>query len=318
MPPKRTPAGGDSVFRTIDVVGDAWSWLVLREAIFHGVRRFNDFRVRLGIARETLRTRLERLTAGALLERRPGPEGAAFSEYVLTERGRDFFACLATAMRWGDRWRVDDRIKLPKARHVGCGRPFEAILRCSECGKELEARAVDFTLAPGARAELRRSNEHGQRHRGPGLHLLERRRACSIARTLQVIGDRWSGLVIRESFLGTRRFDDFQERLGIASNVLSERLARLVEVRILAKRPYHDRPRRHEYRLTKKGFDLYPVPLAMLTWGDRWLSAGRSRLLLSHRSCGKRFTAMLTCGRCGNMVERDDIAPSVAGRSRRR
>src|SRR5437016_8632872 len=97
---KQPRAGGDSVFRTIDVVGDAWSWLVLREAIFHDVRRFNEFRSGLGIARETLRARLDQLTAGGLLEQRPRPGGGPFAEYVLTERGRDFFACLATAMRW--------------------------------------------------------------------------------------------------------------------------------------------------------------------------------------------------------------------------
>ena len=308
MTTTRVPRGGDSVFRAIDVVGDAWAWLVLREAILHDVRRFNDFQSRLGVPRQTLRTRLARLTSAGLLERRRPADGGRFSEYALTECGRDFFACLATAMRWGERWCADPRAEVARPRHLGCGGRFEPVLACSACGESLEARAVTFELGRGARAELRRWNRaRSERQREPGLDLLERERACSIARTLRVLGDRWSALVIRESFLGTRRFDEFQRRLGIAPNILSQRLGRLVEVGVLARRVYQERPRRHEYRLTTRGLDVYPVPLAMLTWGDRWLSGGKPRLVLSHRSCGRRFTARLTCARCDATVERDDV-----------
>lgn len=309
--------GGDSVFRTVDVVGDAWSWLILREAVFHDVRRFNELRARLGIARATLRARLERLVAGGLLEQKPSLDGVPFPEYALTECGRDFFACLATAMRWGERWCAGDRVRVPKVLHVPCGGRFEALLRCSACGEPLDARAVDFTLARGARAALRASNRRrSARHREPGLELLERVRACPIARTLQVIGDRWSALVVRECFLGTRRFDEFEERLGIAPNILSQRLGRLVDCGVLERVRYQGRPIRHEYRLTKKGLDLYPVPLAMLTFGDRWLSAGEPALLLSHRSCGNRFIAVLTCGRCDEPARRDDMTVPPAATSK--
>ena len=252
----------DSVFGTRTVVRDAWSWLILREAIFHDIRRFNAFQRRLGIPRQALQERLDQLVTGGILERRAREAGGRISEYVLTERGRDFFGCLVTTMRWGEQWCVDERVEISKARHLGCGGRFEAVLQCSECRAPLEARAVDVTLARGARAELRAATRSdARRHRDPGLHLLERERACTIARTLRVTGDWWSGLVIREAFLGTRRFDDFEKRLEIASNVLSERLARLVDAGVLERRAYQDRPLRYEYRLTKKGLDLYPVPL---------------------------------------------------------
>jgi len=302
---ERHAAGRDSVFGTIDTVGDAWSWLILREAIVHDVRRFNEFRDRLGIARATLQARLGQLTRRGLLEVRPRSERAPLSEYVLSASGRDFFVCLATAMRWGERWCVDRRAEPEKTTHTRCGARFEAVLTCSECHEPIEARAVDVTLARGARGGLRGSDS--RRRREPGPTLFERERACPIARTLRVLGDRWSGLVIREAFLRTRRFDEFQRNLGIAPNILSDRLGRLAELGVLERRPYQDRPRRHEYRLTKKGLDLYPVPLAMLTWGDRWLAGGNPKLLLSHRSCGRRFTAVLGCGRCGNPVQRGDI-----------
>ena len=305
----RSHARRDSVFATLDAVGDAWSWLILREAILHDVRRFNELRAHLGIARETLRARLDQLVAGGLLEHRPRPVPGSFAEYLLTECGRDFFICLATAQRWGRRWYPSDREREPAARHLHCGGRFEAVLSCSACNQPLEPRSVTVRLAPGARKEFRSSTPRGStRNREPGLKLLERERACSIARTLQIIGDRWTGLTIRESFLGTRRFDDFERQMGIAPNILAQRLGRLVEAGVVARHPYQDRPLRHEYRLTKKGLDLYPVPLAMLTFGDRWLVAGRPTLLLSHRSCGRRFAAVLTCGRCAEPVRREDIA----------
>jgi DNA-binding HxlR family transcriptional regulator len=299
----------DSVFLTATVVRDAWSWLILREAIFHDVRRFNAFVTRLGIPRQALHDRLGQLVTGGLLERRLRELPGHISEYVLTERGRDFFGCLATMRRWGEQWCVDDRVKMSKTKHLSCGGRFEAVLQCSECREVIDARAVDVKLGRGARAELRAAARSGaQRHRDPGLNLLERERACPIARTLRVMGDWWSGLVIREAFLGTRRFDEFERRLGIAPNVLSERLARLVDTGVLERRAYQDRPLRHEYRLTRKGLALYPVPLAMLTWGDRWMSNGKPMLRLTHRTCGKRFTALLACGRCAQTAECADVA----------
>src|SRR5712692_2233716 len=93
---------------------------------------------------------------------------------------------------------------------------------------------------------------------------------CSVAQTLEVIGEWWTLLILRDSFQGVRRFDDFQRRLGVARNVLTQRLDRLVEQGILARRQYQDRPARYEYRLTAKGLDLYPVVIALMDWGDRW------------------------------------------------
>src|SRR5882724_3742490 len=93
---------------------------------------------------------------------------------------------------------------------------------------------------------------------------------CSIARPLSFLGERWALLVVRDLFLGRRRFEEFQDSLGIASNVLSQRLATLVEEGIVERRRYSEHPERFEYRLTEKGLDLQPVLLALLAWGDRY------------------------------------------------
>src|SRR2546422_7515819 len=93
---------------------------------------------------------------------------------------------------------------------------------------------------------------------------------CSVARTLDAVGEWWTMLIVRDAFLGIHRFEDFQRRLGIARNVLSARLQTLVEHGILERCRYQDHPPRHEYCLTEKGMELYPVVVSLMRWGDKW------------------------------------------------
>ena len=110
---------------------------------------------------------------------------------------------------------------------------------------------------------------------------------CSIARALEVVGERWTLLVLRDIFLGNRRFDAIQAHLGIARNVLQSRLERLLEHEVIEKVPYQDRPVRHEYRLTPKGIDLWPTIVSLLQWGDRHaLAPAGPPVLLRHKGCG--------------------------------
>jgi len=110
---------------------------------------------------------------------------------------------------------------------------------------------------------------------------------CSVARMLSVIGDRWTMLILRNAFMGIRRFDDFQKSLGVTRHVLSDRLKRLVEYEILVKAPYFDRQERFEYRLTDKGFELYPIILSMANWADKWMDQGLGKPLeYRHKTCG--------------------------------
>src|SRR3954462_3449695 len=101
------------------------------------------------------------------------------------------------------------------------------------------------------------------------LHRTYENQVCSAARALEIVGERWTLLILRDALLGIRRFDDFQASLGIARNVLADRLGRLVEAGVLERRPYCERPLRHEYRLTAKSRDLWPVVHALVSWGDR-------------------------------------------------
>jgi DNA-binding HxlR family transcriptional regulator len=126
---------------------------------------------------------------------------------------------------------------------------------------------------------------------------------CSIARTLEVMGDRWTMLVVRDAFLGQRRFDDFQASLGCARNVLSDRLARLVDDGILEKHLYNERPERFEYRLTEKGLDLWPVMVTLMKWGDNHApTEAGPPVRIVHRDCGGEITEYLTCSLCGDQL----------------
>jgi DNA-binding HxlR family transcriptional regulator len=130
---------------------------------------------------------------------------------------------------------------------------------------------------------------------------------CSIARALELIGERWSLLIIRDAFLGVRRFEDFQADLGVARNVLSSRLARLVDEGILEKRPYQQRPARHEYRLTEKGIGLWPVLISLVKWGDAYLAPEGPPRIIQHRDCGGQVNDHLTCDRCGKPLGARDV-----------
>ena len=132
--------------------------------------------------------------------------------------------------------------------------------------------------------------------------------ACSVARTVSVIGDRWTLLILRDCFLGIRRFDDFQARLGVTRHILAGRLRKLVEESILTKVKYEDRPARYEYRLTPKGLALHPVLLALVHWGDTHMADGKGRpLVLRHKGCGCDFTPVTVCSRCAEPIAARDV-----------
>lgn len=136
-----------------------------------------------------------------------------------------------------------------------------------------------------------------------GTHIIESEHLdCSIAATLGVIGDRWSLLILRDAFRGVRRFGEFQDDLGIAKNLLSDRLKKLVEADVLERVPYQDRPVRYEYRLTAKGADLSPALISLMKWGDRWYAEGRPPTVLVHDRCGTPLDQQVLCPQCGETV----------------
>ncbi len=126
---------------------------------------------------------------------------------------------------------------------------------------------------------------------------------CTVARTVELIGDSWTQMILREMFLGSRRFEDLKARTGAVPHVLSQRLKRLEAEAILERRAYSDRPPRHEYKLTAKGRDLWPIIVAMKQWGDTWLGGdGEPPITLTHTECGQVTRPRLVCSACGEPI----------------
>jgi DNA-binding HxlR family transcriptional regulator len=217
----------------------------------------------------------------------------------------DFLDCLLVTMRWGDRWLWSPDTPPQRLVHVGRDHDAQAGLLCGHCKAPLRPDDV-----AAARSPFETSNPPPGQNvtRYPAPDVIQRGRPCSIARALTVFGDRWTGLIIRECFFGTKRFDDFQRRLGIAPNILSNRMRRLVDAGFLRRVQYQDWPARHEYELTEQGRDFYHMPLALMEWGRRWLGHSRADATLTHTPCGQPAEPILGCLTCAEPIGKEHIA----------
>lgn len=143
---------------------------------------------------------------------------------------------------------------------------------------------------------------------------------CSIARAVTQVGDEWSIMILREMFLGNRRFDDFLRQTGMSSHLLSRRLKKLEAQGVIRREAYSERPLRHEYRLTAMGRELWPVIIALKQWGDRWLSDGEPSVRIVHKGCGRVTHPQMTCPDCGEPMQahdaRADLSPTLENERR--
>ncbi len=149
------------------------------------------------------------------------------------------------------------------------------------------------------------------------MYELQRPPTCSIARTMEILGERWTFLILRESFYGVRRFSDMQRNLGIARNILSTRLQTLVSAGILERRRYQIEPERYEYRLTQSGRDLYPAIVTLMRWGDRHLGDDGPPVVLRHNLCGHEADPLLVCAHCREELRARDVTPELGPGARR-
>jgi DNA-binding HxlR family transcriptional regulator len=289
----------NSATRALNILGDRWTLMILYLA-FQRVRRFDEFQSRIGLARSLLIDRLRRMVAAGILRKERYLERPLREEYRLTKMGLDLHSLALMIIRWEKRWFFDPANPAHRIRH-SCGKEFSPEFRCGHCGELVSPRDVYAVAGPGAafepspppRAQRRSIVPSGSLNNGDPM----------LDRAFQVLGDRWTSHVIASAFLGRRRFNDFQNALGVAPNILSDRLSRLTEMGVLRRELYQERPERWEYRLTDAGRDLYPLIAELNRWGDRWLATEAGPPLITHhRPCNHVLEPRITCDQCHEPV----------------
>ncbi len=300
---------GNPVARAFAVTGDAWTQLILREA-FYGVRRFGVWRERLGAPRSVLTDRLKRLVAaGLLVQQETAPGGR--QEYRLTPMGLDMFGVAVMQGQWERTW----------ARS-----PLQERYAIAFFDRETGRRITPAVLSGPGGAPVQ--PEHVRTRPGPGLDPIaaptSRRRRTQpietdrpiIDRSTEIMGDYWSWAVLAAAFFRLRRFDEIHDALGVATNILADRLARMTLHGVLEKHLYQSAPPRFEYRLSEAGKALYPIILAMHGWSERWLCpADESPLALYDARTGERIRPVVGDLETGEVMDprriRWEVEPTV-------
>ncbi|WP_203882417.1 winged helix-turn-helix transcriptional regulator [Planotetraspora kaengkrachanensis] len=296
------PSGG--VGQALLAIGDQWALLILQRAFLKHTRRFAEWRDELAVSESVLAGRLKELVAAGLLE--PSPykgEGRARTEYLLTPQARELWTFLIAIWSWERVW-VDRPEGLPDLVHERCARRVGAELGCAACGKApLTTRDTRTrgggagTFADVAVHRLHRRTARGHAARDPLSYFPE---------TLEILGDRWSTVVMAAAFLGVRRFTEFESRLGVAPSILSDRLSRFRELGVLG-RP-EDPGGSREYRLTDKGRAFFPVFAFLVDWAQRWYAGPpESKITIIHSACEKPLVPFLRCGECGERLVRQEV-----------
>jgi DNA-binding HxlR family transcriptional regulator len=283
----------------LGLIGDEWNLAIARLAIQDGVRRYKDFRDRLGIANSVLTVRLRRLTEAGVFTMAQYSDAPRRYEYILTERGRDLWKVLLTIWSWEAVWVTEHIEPLPPMRHAECGQEFSPVMHCQTCGKPAGIHDIRQTFGPSGgfersvpRATTRRRSAGGTAvsgSGGPGL----------VPQTIELIGNRWSASAIAAAFLGARRFTDMLEMMGAPPTIVSDRLRKFCQMGVLETVPAKAGSGRAEYRLTDKGRAFFPHVMVMLEWGDRWFRAPEGPAsLYTHTTCGGEFHPVLYCSVC--------------------
>ncbi len=279
-------------------LGDQWTLLMLQRALLTRTRRFADWRDQLGMSESVLAGRLREMVAGDLL--RPSPyrdEGRGRTEYLLTERALELWALLVQIWAWEYDW-----IGVPPALvHDTCGGRTGVDVGCSACGAApvtaRDTAAGREESATFARVTVPRHHRRTVRARSPQDPL------SHVPETLELLGDRWSTVVLAAAFLRVRRFADFQAELGVAPSILADRLRRFTELSVLT--TVEGPAGRPEYRLTERGMAFSGVFAFLVDWAQRWYTGPRDGTLhITHRRCGRPFVPYPRCRTCRRPLTR--------------
>ncbi len=296
-----------SARQAIDIVCDRWTLSIVL-ALLEGERRFKGLAERTGMASRLLTTRLKTLEGDGIVARMPYSLHPPRFEYRLTNMGLDLRPVILQMDRWERTWAGSGALS-GDLTHRLCGAPLRADVRCRSCGRPAGARDMDPRIS---RAQLQKLPEKTARHRRSIVNSQTPNGAPQrLGPSLDVFGDKWSIEILLCAFFRIRRFSDFRRSTGIAANILSDRLERLVAAGLLSKSRDPRKP--SGYWLTAKGIDSYAIMLAVHEWADTWVRGRyRSPVKLIHAACGQPFWPDLVCLACNAPVGPSDVAMSSA------
>lgn len=293
------------VARGLSILGDRWAILIMRDA-FLGRQRFSEFRIHTGAARGTLSNRLEGLVGEGLLYKKRYCDNPPRFDYKLTDKGLALYPWALVIWQWESQWSDKESAGVPSVlTHVagleGVDHPLEPQCVCRHCQAPLHYDDVE-RVVNGAQPQLslaELSSRLGSQRRTRTQASAEADQALD--HVIDIIGDRWTTLILSAAFIGMQRYDDFQSQLGIATNILSERLKMLRKMGALSRHEYQSNPPRYRYALTEKGKSLYPQTMVLRQWVLDNLPQATHPYKLIHRNCGADLAVDVVCGGCGGV-----------------
>lgn len=287
------------------VIGDRWAFTIIRD-IYLGIRQFEEFRRRSNIARGTLASRLRSLVEGGFLYKHPYQTSPTRYEYRLTEMGLDLYPVLLMSWEWETKW-GKGRYLPPSLTHKTCGKDMHPRLRCSSCDLTITPRDVRFS--PGHYSQAVEKVRPRHQRRSKSKEEFVEGSGEKAFTMLDIIGDRWTSLVVAAAFFGLQRYDDIAASIGIATNILADRLKLLVHIGVLDRVAYQERPRRFEYHLSEMGRELYSYTLTIHEWANRWLIRdGESPLNLYHAPCDQALVSEVVCSECEELLVASEVS----------
>lgn len=292
-----------SIWRALEVLGDVPTLLIL-EAIWLGDNRFESIRNRTCLSKPLLSERLKSLVANGIIRRQSYSERPARFEFVLEPKGQTLFPVTMMLLRWEKTWSSRRDTLGIDLIHQPCGHKTTPVPMCVHCGQAVQAGEIGWQEGPGLGwMEPSYTRRRAQRNR------------TAIAETVtlftdaaELLGDRWSSLVMRSAFTGLHKFDEMLADSAMASNILSDRLGWLVERGFLKARVYQTKPDRFAYYPTRKALDYLPILLMLQEWGDRYYASDAGPpVILHHKTCGTPLTLIAGCDECGEELTVDTV-----------
>ncbi len=290
----------------LDVIGDRWALLILRDA-FLGRSRFEEFRQYTGASKTTLTRRLSSLLNADVLYKRSYSSSGTRFDYKLTEKGAGLFFASLLCWQWESEWTEKGAEELPaRLFHRKCGHVMEPRAVCHHCREEFHFGDVKWSqrtvLLDHQLQDIQSFNKRRVRSSAPNDQ-----QDFSLSQVSDLIGDRWTLLILIASFFGLNRYDEYVKKLKIASNILVDRLNLLIHEEVMTRHQYQENPPRSEYHLTQKGKSLYLLVMSIRQWAIDWLPQPQTSEQLIHADCDHALVVDVVCRHCGDIPIISDV-----------